>query len=117
MRAQLLYADRMALRLGQSWAAHDNTGDHIMLAAGLAGAAAGLALRTSHNPFSAIVYGRVQAGVTMRPEAIAAALTGARDMGDTQAGAALDEYLKKTPGIDDRMTALMIEDMNRTARR
>lgn len=110
MRAQLLYADRMALRLEQSWAGHGSAGNHTMLAAGLA-------LRTSHNPFSAMVYGRVQAGVTMRPEAIAAALTGARDMGDTQAGAALDEYLKKTPGIDDRMTALMIEDMNRTARR
>ena len=115
VRAQLLYADRLALRLEQSWAGHGNAGNHTMLAAGVAGAAAGLALRTSHNPFSVMVYGRTQAGVTTRPEAIAAALMVTQDMGDTRAGMALEEFLKKNPGIDERMTAKMIDDMNRTA--
>ncbi len=117
VRAQLQYADRLALRLEQSWAGHGNAGNHTMLAAGIVGAAAGLALRTSHNPFSVMVYGRTQAGVTSRIEAVAAALTVAQDMGDTRAGMALEEFLKKNPGIDERMTAKMIDDMNRTVQR
>ena len=64
-----------------------------------------------------MVYGRTQAGVTTRPEAIAAALMVTQDMGDTRAGMALEEFLKKNPGIDERMTAKMIDDMNRTVQR